>query len=98
MAPLVPVAHSIVCAVDAASVFEATVSVMIAADDVAAVSVAVVLPTATVHRGSFAATHIAELAVMVTVSDTPAAPATPLLRTPLADGVKMKRCLMGAIP
>ena len=60
--------HSIVCCIDAASAFEATVIVMIVADDVAAVSVAVVLPTVTVQAGTFASTKIAELAVMVMVS------------------------------
>ena len=93
-----PVAHSIVCCVDAASVFEATVSVMIVADDVAAISVAVVLPTATVHTGNFAATQIAKLAVMVMVSDTSAAPAVPVLRTPFADRVNVNLCLTGAMP
>ena len=60
--------HSIVCCVDAASVFEATVRIMVMADDVDAVSVAVVLPTVTVQAGTFASTKIAELAVMVMVS------------------------------
>jgi hypothetical protein len=40
---------------------------MIMLDDVAAVSVAV-LPTATVHNGTFDVTKIGELAVMVMVS------------------------------
>ena len=60
--------HSIVCCVDAASVFEATVRIMVMADDVDAVSVAVVLPTVTAQAGTFASTKIAELAVMVMVS------------------------------
>ena len=62
-----PVAHSIVCCVDAASVPEATVSVMTMEDDVAAVSVAM-LPTVTVHNGTFDVTKIGEFAVMVMVS------------------------------
>ena len=91
--------HSIVCCVDAASAFEATVIVMIVADDVAAVSVAKVLPTSTVHTGTFPVTKIAELAVTVIVSDRSCAPpAVPVLRTPSEDGVKMNLCLMGAMP
>lgn len=66
MAPS-PVAHSIVCTVEAVSAFEATVSVTIMADDVAASSVAAVLPTVTVHRGTFPGTQIAALAVIVMV-------------------------------
>jgi hypothetical protein len=93
-----PVAHSIVCVVDAASVFEATVSVMTVEDDVAATNVAVVLPTSTVQVGTFDVTKIAELAVMMIVSDTSAAPAVPVLRTPSDDGVNMNLCLMGAVP
>ena len=65
---------------------------------VAAVSVAVVLPTSTVHTGTFAVTQIAELGVMVMVSDTPPAPAAPVLRAPLAEGVKTNLCLIGAMP
>jgi hypothetical protein len=81
---------------------EATVSVKATADAppplVAAVSVAVVLPTLTVHTGTFAVTQIAELGVMVMVSDTPPAPAAPVLRAPLAEGVKTNLCLIGAMP
>jgi hypothetical protein len=81
---------------------EATVSVKATADAppplVAAVSVAVVLPTSTVHTGTFAVTQIAELGVMVMVSDTPPAPAAPVLRAPLAEGVKTNLCLIGAMP
>ena len=67
MYPSASSSHSIVCCVDAASVPEATVSVMTMEDDVAAVSVAV-LPTATVHNGTFDVTKIGEFAVMVMVS------------------------------
>ena len=93
-----PAPHSIVCAVEAASKFEATVSVNIISDDVNAVSVAVVLPVTTVHAGTCPVTKSAELAVMVMVSDTPAAPAVPDERAPAEDGVKINLCLMGAIP
>ena len=65
---------------------------------VAAVSVAAVLPISTVHTGTFDVTQIAELGVMVMVSDTPPAPAAPVLRAPLAEGVKTNRCLIGAMP
>ena len=65
---------------------------------VPAVSVAVVLPLSTVHVGTFSVTQIAELGVMVMVSDTPPAPAAPVLRAPLAEGVKTNLCLIGAMP
>jgi hypothetical protein len=67
-------------------------------DDVAAVSVAVVLPAATVHTGVFPVTKIAELAVMVMMSEAPPAPKVPVLRPPLADGVNTNLCLVGAVP
>ena len=54
-------------------------------------------PPVTVHTGTLPVTKIAELAVMVIVSDRSCAPAVPALRTPLADGVKMNLCLMGAM-
>ena len=65
---------------------------------VPAVSVAVVLPLSTVHVGTFSVTQIAELGVMVMVSDTPPAPAAPVLRAPLVEGVKTNLCLIGAMP
>mgnify|MGYP006162303783 CR=1 FL=1 len=76
MAPS-PVLHSIVCASEAAIEFEATVSVMTVDDDVAAVSVAEVLPSVTVQTGTFALTKITELAVMVMVSATPSTAVEP---------------------
>ena len=54
-------------------------------------------PPVTVHTGTFPVTKIAELAVMVIVSDRSCAPAIPVLRTPSEDGVKMNLCLMGAM-
>ena len=65
--PTAPSSHSIVCSVDASSVPVATVSVISTSDGVTAVSVAV-LPTVTVHSGTFDVTKIGELAVIVMVS------------------------------
>ena len=73
---------------------------------VPAVSVAVVLPPSTVHVGTFSVTQIAELGVMMMVSDTSpeftvppdTADAGTLLRAPLAEGVKTNLCLIGAMP
>jgi len=94
----VPVAHSIVCSWPRLIEFDATLSFKTVDDHVAAASVAVVLPVTTVHAGTCPVTKSDELAVMVMVSDTPAAPAVPDERAPAEDGVKTNLCLIGAIP
>ena len=88
-----PSAHSIVCCVDAAKAV-VTVSTRMLSDVVAALAAP---PPVTVHTGTLPVTKIAELAVMVIVSDRSCAPAIPVLRTPSEDGVKMNLCLMGAM-
>lgn len=61
---------------------------------VAALSDTPVEPAVTVHVGAFVLTNISWLAVMVTVSEAPFAPAAPALRALV--GVNVKRMYVGA--